>query len=116
MDALNKQTTSLLCVALSTVALTFLGCQGKRPAGGEVQAEVNGRAITNAEVEKFYQQQVQEESQKPVGEQETMLRLNVLQGLIEREILLQQAEKLSLMATDAEVINRFTELKSPYTE
>src|SRR5258708_22702422 len=45
-----------------------------------------------------------------------MLRWNVLQGLIEREILLQQAEKLGLLATDAEVINRFTELKAPYTE
>lgn len=100
----------------SAIALSVAGCKTAKPAGVEVQAEVNGRAILTADVEKFYQQQIQEESQKPVGEQETMLRLNVLQGLIEREILLQQAEKQGLLATDAEVINRFTELKSPYTE
>jgi len=116
MVGLTKPTTILFSLALAGLTLASLGCQGKRPVGGEVQAEVNGRAITNIELEKFYQQQVQEESQKPAGEQETMLRLNVLQGLIEREILLQQAEKLGLLATDAEVINRFTELKSPFTE
>jgi len=121
MVGLTKPTPFLLSLALAALSLAALclastGCQGKRPVGGEVQAEVNGRAITNTELEKFYQQQVQEESQKPTGEQETTLRLNVLQGLIEREILLQQAEKLGLLATDAEVINRFTELKSPFTE
>jgi len=116
MVGLTKPTPILLSLALAALSLATAGCQGKRPVGGEVQAEVNGRAITNTELEKFYQQQVQEESQKPTGEQETTLRLNVLQGLIEREILLQQAEKLGLLATDAEVINRFTELKSPFTE
>ena len=91
-------------------------CNRARPAGAEVLAEVNGRAIMAKEAEQFYQQQVQEEPQKPAGEQEMMLRLNILQGLIEREIVLQQAEKQGLLATDAEVINQFTVMKSPYTE
>ncbi len=91
-------------------------CRTNRPAGAEVLAEVNGRAIMTKEAEQFYQQQVQEEPQKPTGEQEMMLRLNILQGLIEREIMLQQAEKQGLTATDAEVINQFTVMKSPYTE
>lgn len=103
---------------IPAIALLMLGsaCSGKKAAGAEVLAEVNGRAITASEMEKFYQQQVLDEPQKPTGEQENMLRLNVLQGLIEREILLQRAEKLALLATDAEVVNRFTEIKSPYTE
>ncbi len=115
MERLSRPILLPAVVAVA-IALSVAGCKTAKPAGVEVQAEVNGRAILTADVEKFYQQQIQEESQKPVGEQETMLRLNVLQGLIEREILLQQAEKQGLLATDAEVINRFTELKSPYTE
>ncbi len=96
--------------------LVTAGCPSKRVTGAEVLAEVNGRPILASEVDKFYQQQIQDEPQKPVGEQETMLRLNVLQGLVEREILLQRAEKGGMLATDAEVVNRFTEMKSPYTE
>jgi peptidyl-prolyl cis-trans isomerase SurA len=104
---------------LPGLVLALLGaaaCQNRKASGAEVLAEVNGRTIAASEVEKFYQQQIQDEPQKPSGEQENLLRLNVLQSLIEREILLQRAEKLGLLATDAEVINRFTELKSPYTE
>jgi peptidyl-prolyl cis-trans isomerase SurA len=106
-------------VALPALALLLwssTACPSRKATGAEVLAEVNGRTISASEVEKFYQQQVQDEPQKPVGEQENLLRLNVLQSLIEREIMLQRAEKLGLLATDAEVINRFTEIKSPYTE
>src|SRR5690242_858505 len=105
-----------LLPALALLLVAGNACSGRKASGAEVLAEVNGRAITASEMEKFYQQQVQDEPQKPTGEQENLLRLNVLQGLIEREILLQKAEKLALLATDAEVVNRFTEIKSPYTE
>ncbi len=94
----------------------FTGCQGRRSGGSEVLAEVNGRPVTALEVDKYYKQQVMEAPQKPTGEQEMMLRLNVLQGLVEQEILLQRAQKMGLMATDAEVTERLTELKSPFTE
>ena len=106
----------ILPPALALLLAVGSACSGRKASGAEVLAEVNGRAITSSEMDKFYQQQVQDEPQKPTGEQENMLRLNVLQGLIEREILLQKAEKLALLATDAEVVNRFTEIKSPYTE
>src|SRR2546426_12784387 len=33
-------------------------------SGGEVQAEVNGRAINNTELEQLYQQQIQEETDR----------------------------------------------------
>jgi peptidyl-prolyl cis-trans isomerase SurA len=42
--------------------------------------------------------------------------LNVLDELINNEILLERAKKLNLEATDGEVEDKFTELKSPYTE
>ena len=105
-----------LLLVLLAVLLVSSACNRSRPAGAEVMAEVNGRAIMAKELEQFYQNQVQEEPKKPAGEQEMMLRLNILQGLVEREIMLQQAEKQGLTATDAEVINKFTAMKSPYTE
>src|SRR5580658_6012987 len=115
-SVLRASTLSALTAVLLVILLFSAACNRSRPAGAEVLAEVNGRAIMAKEAEQFYQQQVQEEPQKPTGEQEMMLRLNILQGLIEREIMLQQAEKQGLMATDAEVINQFTVMKSPYTE
>ena len=44
------------------------------------------------------------------------LKLNVLDELINNEILLERAKKLNLEASDGEVEDKFTELKSPYTE
>lgn len=79
-------------------------------------AEVNGRGILASEVEKFYQLQLLDSEQKPTAEQEQMQRLMILRALIDNEILLQRAEKMGLMATDAEVEAKFTERKSPYTE
>jgi peptidyl-prolyl cis-trans isomerase SurA len=107
---------TLTPLLLAALLLTGAACNRSRPAGAEVLAEVNGRAIMAKDLEQFYQQQVQEQPQKPTGEQESMMRLNILQGLIEREIMLQQAEKQGLMATDAEIITKFTQMKSPYTE
>ena len=79
-------------------------------------AEVNGRGILASEVEKFYRVQLLEVEQKPSAEQEQIQRLMILRALIDNEILLQQAERLGLLATDAEVEARFSERKSPYSE
>jgi peptidyl-prolyl cis-trans isomerase SurA len=43
-------------------------------------------------------------------------KLEVLRTLVDNQILLQRAEKLGLMATDADVDVKFTELKSPFTQ
>jgi peptidyl-prolyl cis-trans isomerase SurA len=50
------------------------------------------------------------------GEQATSLRLSVLNDLIQKEILLQRAQKLGLLATDEEVDSKITEFKAPYTQ
>ncbi|MGH9493159.1 MAG: peptidylprolyl isomerase, partial [Terriglobales bacterium] len=44
------------------------------------------------------------------------LRLSILKELIDNEIMMQRAEKLGLLATDAEVDNKLTEIKAPYTQ
>jgi peptidyl-prolyl cis-trans isomerase SurA len=43
-------------------------------------------------------------------------KLEVLRTLVDNEIMLQRAEKLGLMATDADVESKFAELKAPYTQ
>jgi len=42
--------------------------------------------------------------------------MEVLRSLIDNEIMLQRAEKLSLMAVDSDVEAKFNELKAPYTQ
>ena len=95
--------------------LAFLtGCP-KKQAAGDVVARVNGKAILRSEVEKYYNNQTAGTPQKPTGEAATSLRLNILRELIDNEIMMQRAEKLGLLATDAEVDNKLTEIKAPYT-
>jgi len=67
-------------------------------------------------VEKYYRTRVNPEGQEPSQEEALSLKLNVLEELINNEILLERAKKLNLEASDGEVEDKFTELKSPYTE
>jgi peptidyl-prolyl cis-trans isomerase SurA len=59
---------------------------------------------------------VNPESQEPSQEEALSLKLNVIEQLINNEILLERAKKLNLEASDGEVEDKFTELKSPFTE
>ena len=43
-------------------------------------------------------------------------KLELLRNLIDNEIMLQRAEKMGLMAVDADVDAKFNELKAPYTK
>lgn len=79
-------------------------------------AKVNGRPITRAEVDKYYENQSASSPQKPAGEQAESLRLNILKQLIDQEMMMQRAEKLGLLATDDEVERKLNELKAPYTK
>ena len=45
-----------------------------------------------------------------------MQKLELLRNLIDSEIMMQRAEKLGLMAGDADVEAKLNELKSPYTK
>jgi peptidyl-prolyl cis-trans isomerase SurA len=81
-----------------------------------VWAVVNGKEIKRADVDKYYRTRVNPEGQEPSQEEALSLKLNVLDELINNEILLERAKKLNLEASDGEVEDKFTELKSPYTE
>lgn len=106
-------------LAVPAAALALLaglsGCN-KKQSSGDVVARVNGKAILRSEVEKYFNNQTAGAPQKPTGEAATSLRLNILKELIDNEIMMQRAEKLGLLATDAEVDNKLTEIKAPYTQ
>lgn len=92
--------------------LAGAGCKG-RGAGGDVIAKVNGRNILRPDIEKYYRNQT-EGQPEPAPDQAQGLRLSILHELIENEMLVQRAEKLGLMATDAEVDSKLNEIKAPF--
>ena len=102
---------------LGAILLAILGgCNKPTQHAPDVWALVNGKEIKRDEVEKYYRTRVNPEGQEPSQEEALSLKLNVLDELINNEILLERAKKLNLEASDGEVEDKFTELKSPYTE
>src|SRR5205807_5243860 len=92
------------------------GCNKETRHAPDVWAVVNGKEIKRDEVDKYYRTRVNPEGQQPSQEEVLSLKLNVLDELINNEILLERAKKLNLEASDGEVEDKFTEMKSPYTE
>jgi peptidyl-prolyl cis-trans isomerase SurA len=105
-------------VALLGLLIVFAdaGCKQQKQAAPDVWATVNGQEIKRDDVDKFYRTRVSPEGQEPSQEEALSLKLNVLDELINNEILLERAKKLNLEASDGEVEDKFTELKSPFTE
>jgi peptidyl-prolyl cis-trans isomerase SurA len=111
----TKRASSLLPLAAMLLAV-LAGCNKPAQHAPDVWALVNGKEIKRDEVEKYYRTRVNPEGQEPSQEEALSLKLNVLDELINNEILLERAKKLNLEASDGEVEDKFTELKSPYTE
>jgi peptidyl-prolyl cis-trans isomerase SurA len=107
-------------VALFPIAALLVvylgGCNKPSQHAADVWATVNGKEIKKDDVEKYYRTRVNPEGPAPSQEEALSLKLNVLDELINNEILIERAKKLNLEASDGEVEDKFTELKSPYTE
>ena len=103
-------------VHLAVVVSLLAGCKQQERHSPDVWAMVNGIEIKRDEVEKYYRSQVNPEGQEPSQEEALSLKLNVIEQLVNNEILLERAKKLNLEASDGEVEDKFTELKSPFTE
>jgi len=104
-------------LAAALLAITVLSISGcKRAVPENVAATVNGRVITYADLDKQYQTQFMSSPEHPSDDQMMIQKLEVLRTLVDNEIMLQRAEKLGLMATDADVESKFTELKAPFTQ
>ena len=99
---------------LTLLVLTLLtGCNRTPPPG--VAAMVNSKPVTFTELDRQFQA-LFNSAPKTADDQVTLQKLEVLRGLIDNEIMLQRAEKLNLLATDADVETKFNELKAPYTQ
>ena len=105
----------LVLAALAACALG-VSCRKDAAPGPNVWAVVNGKQILREDVEKIYRSRVNAEAPQPSQEEVLSLKLSILDELINSEILLERAAKLNLVASDAEVEDKFTESKSPYTE
>jgi peptidyl-prolyl cis-trans isomerase SurA len=67
-------------------------------------------------VDKLSQEQSAGAQEKPGEDQLAILKLEIVRLLIEGEIMFQRAEKLSLIATDADIDAKLNELKAGYTQ
>ena len=104
----------LLFVLTGALLGGLAGCH--QPPGPNVVATVNGKPIYRADLDKMFQASLNSSPQKPSPEEADIRRLDVLKGMIENEILMQQAAKLNLLASDEDVNAKLTEIKAPYTE
>jgi peptidyl-prolyl cis-trans isomerase SurA len=105
--ALHAVTGVLLLTALA-------GC--KHTPNPDVWATVNGHPIMKSEVEKYFKNKVGTMQQQPTADEASMLKLDILHSQINEEVIRQRAEKMHLVATDAEVDAKIAQLKAPYTE
>jgi peptidyl-prolyl cis-trans isomerase SurA len=109
----------LLAAAAVLAALVLVGCKrDAAPSSPDVWAVVNGQPISKAQAEKYYRTRVNAQGQtaSPSQDEALSLTLSIVDELINDELLLQRAKQLGLGATDGEVEDKFTEVKSPFTE
>ncbi len=107
--------TTLVLAGLVACALT-VGCRRETAPSPDVWATVNGKEILRQDVEKIFRSRVNADAPAPSQEEALSLQLSILDELVNSEILLERANKMNLVASDAEVEDKFTESKSPYTE
>jgi peptidyl-prolyl cis-trans isomerase SurA len=107
----------ILSLALAVVCCSAISsCRKQEAPGPDTWAVVNGTSVTRSDVEKYYRSRLNPEGQAPSQDEGLSLKLSILDELINNEILLERAAHLNLTATDAEVEEKFTESKAPYTE
>jgi peptidyl-prolyl cis-trans isomerase SurA len=107
--------TWLLAAALA-IALYAASCNRQAAPGPNVWAVVDGKQVLRDEVDKVYRTRVNANGAVPSQEEALSLKLSILDDLIDSDILMDRATKMNLVASDAEVEDKFSESKSPYTE
>jgi peptidyl-prolyl cis-trans isomerase SurA len=112
----RRSTPRILILSGILLCSIAAGCKKESAPGPDVWAVVNGKDISRAEVDKYYRTRVNADAPAPSQEEALSLKLSILDELINNEILIERASKMNLVASDAEVEDKFTESKSPYTE
>lgn len=108
-----------LATALSGIFLLigFTACN--HAPSPDVMATVNGKDISRSDLDKAYGNYKANQGQapqEPSTEQANMVRLTLLQKMIDEEILQQRAEKLNLAASEEDVNAKLTELRGLSTQ
>lgn len=107
---------------LALVAMVFCGlaalggCSRKAPSDREVWAEVDGAPIFRDEVEKAYRSRMTQGGDAGSEEQSLILKLNILNDLINNQILLGHAAHSQITVSEAEVDKKVADLESPYSK
>ena len=101
----------LLC---GLTAVYFSACRSKPAPAPAVSpntwAVVDGRTITNEDVDKAYRRM--RDTSQPLSDEETLAaKLNLLNDLITQDILLAKARDLKIEVSDAEIDNAYTDAK-----
>src|SRR5579859_5896041 len=95
VEVFSRSRVWIAGIALGLGTLTGIdGCH--RPPAADVMATVNGKDITQSDLEKYYKATLGDTPQDPSPEQANIVRLNILRQMIQDEILQQQAAKLNL--------------------
>lgn len=102
------------CAIFLAGSLAIAGCKTAPPAN--VAATVNGRSITNADLDKQFKRTSTNEPNATDSDQVQYQKLELVRVMIDEEIMLQRAEKLGLIATEAEVDARLNQFRAPYTQ
>ncbi len=115
MDSFRQVPVPVMLILVGGL-LPLAGCN--RGHNADVVATVNGHAIMRKDLDKQYQAQLGDAPQQKElpQEQADSLRLNVLHGMIDNEIVEQRAAKMNLTATNEEVDAKLNEMKAPFSE
>ena len=104
----------LVILAAVCAALMSISCKHAPPVG--VAAEVDGHAITYAELDKLQSQNQQRLPEGANPDAVMTQKLDMLGNLITNQIMFQRAERLGLTAVDADIETEFNKLKAPFTK
>jgi peptidyl-prolyl cis-trans isomerase SurA len=108
-----RKSRLLSCLSAAVLAAGLGGCQ--RGHSPDVVATVNGKPILRSDLELRYQESLGDSHQQNSEVQADIVRLKIVQDLVDHEILMQRAAKLNLTANDEEVQTKLDEVKAPYT-
>ncbi|HUF48944.1 MAG TPA: SurA N-terminal domain-containing protein [Vicinamibacterales bacterium] len=106
----------LLPAATVIAALTLTGACDQEPVvGPDVWATVDGRQITQDDVDRAFRRVVQP-GQTPTSEDEAMtVKLGIVDELITQEVLLGKAQAMNVVVTDAEIDTAYGQRKGDLT-
>ena len=114
----NKLFNFFLVAIVAVFTLSFTNCEPATEQGtggvnpNEVAATVNGTEIKMEEVERILKQQTRGEESKLSPLELAAARLQVLEGLIQKEVLFQKAQSEDTVPTDDEVNAELNRLKT----